>query len=67
MREDVLNGYEIGADDYVLKPFDSEVLLYKIKAVFQRNSGEEEKFEQEDFKIGKFAVQCKIETINLRW
>ena len=41
MREDVLNGYKIGADDYVLKPFDSEVLLYKIKAVLQRNSGED--------------------------
>ena len=60
MREDVLNGYKIGADDYVLKPFDSEVLLYKIKAVLQRNSGEEEKFEQEDFKIGKFTFNAKL-------
>ena len=59
MREDVLNGYKIGADDYVLKPFDSEVLLYKIKAVLQRNSGEEEKFEQEDFKFGKFTFNAK--------
>ena len=60
MREDVLNGYKIGADDYILKPFDSEVLLYKIKAVLQRNSGEEEKFEQEDFKIGKFNFNAKL-------
>ncbi len=60
MREDVLNGYKIGADDYVLKPFDSEVLLYKIKAVLQRNFGEEEKFEQEDFQIGKFQFNAKL-------
>ena len=32
LREDVLQGYEIGADDYITKPFDSEVLLYKLKA-----------------------------------
>ena len=60
MREDVLNGYKIGADDYILKPFDSEVLLYKIKAILQRNSGEEEKFEQDDFKIGRFHFNAKL-------
>jgi two-component system, OmpR family, response regulator len=60
MREDVLNGYKIGADDYILKPFDSEVLLYKIKAILQRNSGEEEKFEQDDFRIGRFQFNAKL-------
>jgi len=29
---DILNGYKLGADDYITKPFDSEVLLHKIKA-----------------------------------
>jgi len=60
MREDVLNGYKIGADDYVTKPFDSEVLLYKIRAVLQRHSAEEEKFEQEEFKIGEFEFNAKL-------
>ena len=60
MREDVLNGYKIGADDYVLKPLDSEVLLYKIRAVLQRNSGEDDKFEQDDFKIGRFQFNAKL-------
>ena len=36
LREDILTGYHIGADDYVTKPFDSEVLLYKIKAILKR-------------------------------
>jgi DNA-binding response OmpR family regulator len=31
MKEDVLKGYKAGADDYLNKPFDSEVLLMKIK------------------------------------
>ncbi|WP_299528308.1 response regulator transcription factor [uncultured Lutibacter sp.] len=61
MKEDVLKGYEAGADDYLNKPFDSEVLLYKIKAILQRKEGdenvEEEKFE---FKIGKFDFNSKL-------
>ncbi len=31
MKEDVLQGYKVGADDFLNKPFDSEVLLAKIK------------------------------------
>jgi len=61
MKEDVLKGYEAGADDYLNKPFDSEVLLYKIKAILQRkqsgNSMEEERFE---FTIGKFEFNSKL-------
>src|SRR6186713_1182667 len=37
MKEDILNGYKLGADDYITKPFDSEVLLHKIKAIMKRN------------------------------
>jgi DNA-binding response OmpR family regulator len=38
MREDILKGYQLGADDYITKPFDTELLLYKIKAILQRSS-----------------------------
>ena len=37
MKEDVLKGYKVGADDYLKKPFDSDVLLFKIKAILKRN------------------------------
>lgn len=61
MKEDVLKGYQAGADDYLNKPFDSEVLLYKIKAILQRKESEqtieEEAFE---FKIGKFDFNSKL-------
>ena len=30
MKEDIIQGYKLGADDYITKPFDSEVLLLKI-------------------------------------
>ena len=38
LKEDVLRGFKIGADDYLTKPFDSEVLLAKIKAILNRKN-----------------------------
>ena len=61
MKEDVLKGYKVGADDYLNKPFDSEVLLMKIKAIIQRKSSEVKadatKFE---FIIGNFHLNSKL-------
>ena len=37
IKDDVLTGYRLGADDYIIKPFDSEVLLMKINAILKRN------------------------------
>lgn len=37
LKEDVIKGFNLGADDYVTKPFDSDVLIYKIKAILKRN------------------------------
>ncbi|MBL6649446.1 MAG: response regulator transcription factor [Flavobacteriaceae bacterium] len=36
LKDDVLKGYKIGADDYLTKPFDSDILLLKIKSIFKR-------------------------------
>ncbi len=61
MKEDVLKGYKVGADDYLNKPFDSEVLLMKIKAIIQRKSKDPKndhvKFE---FQIGNFHLNSKL-------
>ena len=37
MKDDIIKGYKLGADDYITKPFDSDVLLHKIKAILKRN------------------------------
>lgn len=61
MKEDVLKGYKVGADDYLNKPFDSEVLLMKIKAIIQRKANDTKndhvKFE---FQVGKFHLNSKL-------
>lgn len=64
LRDDVLNGYKVGAEDYVPKPFDSEVLLYKIKAILQRNNADEEKYQQDEFDIGTFHFNAKLRQLH---
>ncbi|MEG1870902.1 MAG: response regulator, partial [Peptostreptococcaceae bacterium] len=36
-EEDMVKGFEVGADDYLAKPFSIEVLKYKINAILKRN------------------------------
>lgn len=66
LKEDILKGYAVGADDYLNKPFDSEVLLYKIKAISQRKdidkSVESEQFE---FVIGSFFFNSKLRHLSM--
>ena len=66
LKEDVLKGYAAGADDYLNKPFDSEVLLHKIKAILQRKetdkSAESEQFE---FQIGSFFFNSKLRHLSI--
>ena len=35
-KEDKLNGLDLGADDYIEKPYDIDILLAKIKGIFKR-------------------------------
>ena len=54
-KEDVIKGLEIGADDYVTKPFDDDELVARIKARLRRaprtSLNEELVFNQGDFRI----------------
>jgi two-component system OmpR family response regulator len=60
MKEDILKGYRVGADDYLTKPFDSEVLLYKIKAILSRNGSAGDAPEKNEFEIGKYTYDAEM-------
>jgi two-component system, OmpR family, response regulator len=66
LKQDVLEGFRIGADDYLTKPFDSEVLLCKIAAILKRRSdtGEEDGGISE-FRIGKFRYDTRLRILSL--
>jgi len=56
LKEDILTGYSIGADDYITKPVDSEVLLCKIQAVLKRNELlEKPEINTDEFDVGIYT------------
>ncbi|MPQ48700.1 response regulator [Marinifilum sp. N1E240] len=59
MKEDVLEGFKLGADDYMTKPFSMEELLVRIEAVMRRTSGIKSENTQEEFKLGRFLFDAK--------
>lgn len=55
MKEDVVKGFKIGADDYISKPFNSEELLYRIQAILKRSLAKADPREEiKEFTIGKY-------------
>lgn len=63
MKEDIINGYKLGADDYITKPFDSEVLLHKIKAILKRNEEINRESENMQFDLGRFHFNPKLRVL----
>lgn len=59
LKEDEVKGYELGADDYIKKPFDSEVLIYKIKAILGRKTLKKPA-DTHEFEIGIFHFNSMI-------
>lgn len=63
LKEDMKLGYEIGADDYIIKPFDSELLILKIKAILSRCEGEMEAARPRLIPIGQYIFNTELRTI----
>jgi two-component system OmpR family response regulator len=62
LRDDIIKGYKTGANDYITKPFDSEVLLYKIKALLNRNNNSLLEI-IETFEISGFHFNSKLRSL----
>lgn len=65
LKEDKLKGYDIGADDYITKPFDEEELLWKIKAVIRRIPENKSEIKVEFISLGKYIFDFNNQSITI--
>jgi DNA-binding response OmpR family regulator len=65
LKEDKSKGYDLGADDYIIKPFDEEELLWKIKAVIRRMPENISEGKTEIISIGKFTFDHKNQSLTI--
>lgn len=62
-KEDKLNGLILGADDYIEKPYDIDILLAKIKGIFKRRFAEDKLTDGDitlDLASGKVSKNGKV-------
>ncbi|MBI5914667.1 MAG: response regulator transcription factor [Bacteroidetes bacterium] len=61
LKDDVLQGFKIGADDYITKPFNSEELLFRIGAILKRTKPKEApKEEAREYFIGRYHFNYPV-------
>ena len=58
LKEDVLDGFKIGADDYITKPFSMEELTFRIEAILRRVRGKKNR-DRTHYKIGSFTFDTQ--------
>lgn len=64
LKEDILEGFKNGADDYITKPFSMEELIFRIEAILRRIKGKKTK-ESNTYKIGKFTFDTQKQILSI--
>ncbi len=58
-KEDIIEGFRSGGDDYITKPFSMEELLYRLEAIFRRTLSTYDNKYEEVFQIGEYSFDSK--------
>lgn len=64
MKEDIIEGFNRGADDYITKPFNTEELLVRIQALLRRSKPREDG--SDEFLIGAYTFNYKSQVLNFK-
>ena len=65
LKEDILEGFKLGADDYITKPFSMEELVFRVEAILRRVRGKKNK-ESTLYHIGEFTFDTQKQLLSIR-
>jgi len=66
LQEDKLKGFEVGADDYITKPFSMEELLVRMQAILRRTDDSGKNIPDENiFRIGQYIFDFNRQTLSI--
>ena len=64
LKDDIFEGFKIGADDYITKPFSMEELTLRMEAILRRVNGKKNR-EVTVYQIGKFTFDAKKQILSI--
>jgi two-component system, OmpR family, response regulator len=64
LKDDVIEGFKLGADDYITKPFSMEELIFRIEAILRRTIPESQNLGQQIYKLGRFTFDARKQTLS---
>ncbi len=59
LKDDVIEGFKMGADDYITKPFSMEELIFRIEAILRRTAQESQTASPLVFTLGKYTFDTR--------
>jgi DNA-binding response OmpR family regulator len=63
IKDDILQGFRLGADDYITKPFSMEELLFRIEAILRRTKADSKLSAQNIYTLGKYVFDFQKQTL----
>ena len=64
LKEDILEGFKLGADDYITKPFSLEELVFRIEAILRRTKGKKSR-ESTVYRLGQFTFDTQKQLLQI--
>ena len=64
LKDDILEGFKLGADDYLTKPFSMDELVYRMEAILRRVRGKNQRVVTQ-YQLGKFVFDTQRQTLTI--